>query len=216
VFFSLILGVQILVAASGGVTPLAHWFEIFGLSRSGFFEGRIWQPLSYGILHGNWLHAGLNAAFILLIGSRIEFIAGRPAMLKVTLAGALAGGLAHLLLGSGLLVGMSGACMALLILLTTLSPESRMFPLPVSGKSLGLGLLMAALLLALIDPALGIPVASSAGKALTNNGMGSWFQLGHACHFGGGLAGWLCGRWLLRPRVSLQHLRRDRARREAG
>jgi hypothetical protein len=39
--------------------------------------------------------------------------------------------------------------------------------------------------------------------------------MGHACHFGGGMAGWLFGRWLLRPRISLERLRRDRERREA-
>jgi membrane associated rhomboid family serine protease len=44
--------------------------------------------------------------------------------------------------------------------------------------------------------------------------MGHWFRIGHACHFGGGLAGWIYGRWLLRPRVSLKQLERSRARRE--
>ncbi len=215
-FSCLIVGVHVLVTAGGGVDMLARWYETFGLSRRGFFEGGIWQPLTYGVLHGNWWHAGLNALFILLIGSRIEHMAGRPSVLKVIVFGVLAGGISHLLIGSGLLVGLSGACMALLILLTTLSPQSRMFPLPVSGKSLGLGILVAELILALIDPALGLPLASSAGKALADNGMGSWFQMGHACHFGGGLAGWISGRWILRPRVTIQHLRRARARREVG
>jgi membrane associated rhomboid family serine protease len=50
---------------------------------------------------------------------------------------------------------------------------------------------------------------------MATHGMGTWFDLGHACHFGGGVAGWLYGRWLLRPRVSLERLRRDRERHEA-
>jgi membrane associated rhomboid family serine protease len=103
----------------------------------------------------------------------------------------------------------------LLLLLTTLSPQSRMMPLPVSGKSLGLGILAAELILALIDPAAGLPGFSKLGEILAGHGLGGWFQIGHACHFGGGVAGWVLGRWLLRPRITLERLRRDRERQEA-
>lgn len=106
--------------------------------------------------------------------------------------------------------------MALLLLLTTLSPQSRMMPIPLSGKSLGLGILTTELLFALADPQLGLPGISALGNWLASHGMGSGFQLGHACHFGGGLAGWLLGKWLLRPRITLKRLRRDRERREAS
>jgi membrane associated rhomboid family serine protease len=214
--FGTVVGFQIVVDAGGGVDALARWYEIFGLSRSGFLSGKVWQLLTHGLLHGAWWHAGLNAVFVLLIGSRIEFIAGRAMLIGVTLAGVLGGGIAHLAIGSGLLVGLSGGCIALLLCLTTLSPQSRMFPLPVSGRSLGLGILLAELMLALIDPELGLPGFSAIGDAAAAHGMASWFQIGHACHFGGGLAGWICGRWMLRPRVTLERLRRDRARREAG
>lgn len=215
-WFGIVMGIQTLVATAGGLDALGSWYENLGLSRDGFLSGKIWQVLSYGFLHGAWWHAGVNAVFVLLIGSRIEHMVGRSALMRASLAGVLGGGFGHLLLGSGLLVGFSGGCVALLLLLTTLSPQSRMFPLPVSGKSLGLGILMAELILALIDPALGLPGFSVAGRGLVNHGMGSWFQMGHACHFGGGLAGWLYGRWLLRPRITLDRLRRERARREAG
>jgi membrane associated rhomboid family serine protease len=211
-----ILTVQMLVAIGGGPDSLSWWFETLGLSRGGFLSGQVWQVFSYGWLHGGWWHAGLNALFVLVIGSRIELMAGRSAMLKASIAGVVAGGLGHLILGSGLLVGFSGGCLALLLLLTTLSPDSRMFPLPVSGRSLGLGLLIAEFVLALLDPALALPGFAWIGKALIAKGLGFWFELGHACHLGGGLAGWAFGRWLLRPRVSLDRLRRERARREAG
>jgi membrane associated rhomboid family serine protease len=213
--FGLVLGIQAVVAVSGGVDRMGVYFEALGLSRAEFLTGKIWQPLTYGLLHGAWWHAGLNALFVLLIGSRIEYICGRAILLKAILGGVVSGGFMHLLLGSGLLVGLSGGCMALLILLTTLSPQSKMFPLPISGKSLGLGILIAELMLAMIDPALGLPGFAAIGKIVVSNGFGSWFEMGHACHFGGGLAGWACGRWMLRPRVSLDRLRRDRARREA-
>ena len=212
----LVLGIHLWAVKAGGTELPGAWYDTFGLSRSGFLAGKLWQVASYGLLHGSWWHVGLNALFVLAIGPRIEGIIGSPAMVRVMLAGVLAGGLCHLLLGSGLLVGLSGGCVALLLLLTTLSPQSRMFPLPVSGKSLGLGIMAAELLLALADPALDLPVVSVAGRWLCGHGMGAWFHVGHACHFGGGLAGWLYGRWLLRSRVTLDQLRRDRARREAG
>ncbi len=219
---AVILGIQALVMAVGGPVrqPAWSWFEILGLSREGVFSGKIWQIFSYGFLHGSGWHAGVNALFVLLVGSRIEHAAGRAAMVKAVIFGVIGGGVGHLVLapgGSGapLLVGLSGGCVGLLLLLTTLSPQSRMMPLPVSGKSLGLGILSAELVLALIDPALGLPGFSKLGEILARHGLGTWFQIGHACHFGGGLAGWVFGCWLLRPRITLGRLRRDRERREA-
>ena len=220
---ALVLGVQLLVTAAGGQNrqPAWSWFETFGLNRQEVFSGKIWQVFTYGFLHGGWLHVGLNSLFLLVIGSRIEHMTGHAGIVKATFVGVLGGGVGHLILAPGgsnapLLVGLSGACMALLLLLTTLSPQSRMMPIPVSGKSLGLGILTAELILALIDPSLGLPGFSELGMWLVNHGQGAWFQLGHACHFGGGLAGWMLGKWLLRPRISLKRLRRDRERREAG
>ena len=209
-----VMTIQAWVSSQGGIEVLGGWFENLGLSREGFSSGKIWQILSYGMLHGAWWHAGVNALFVLVIGSRIEHVAGRAAMMRVMVAGVLGGGAGHLLLGSGLLVGLSGACLALLLLQVTLSPQSRMMPLPVSGKILGIGILVTALALTLINPQLGVPGLSDVGQMLVNHGLGGWFQMGHACHFGGGLAGWLYGCWILRPRVTLKTLRRDRARRE--
>ncbi|MES2660499.1 MAG: rhomboid family intramembrane serine protease [Verrucomicrobiota bacterium] len=222
-FAAIILAIELLVTLAGGrdTQPARSWYDMLGLARGEFLAGKVWQILTYGFLHGGWVHVALNAVFILLIGSRIEHMVGRKGLVIATLAGVLGGGICHLILapggtGSPLLVGISGGCMALLLLLTTLSPQSRMMPLPVSGRSLGLGILLAALLLALMNPALGIPGLSMLGTLLVDSGFGIWFEMGHACHFGGGLAGWIVGRWILRPRITLERLRRDRVRREAN
>jgi membrane associated rhomboid family serine protease len=211
---ALILGIHALVVATGGVNAHGAWFAALGLGRGELASGGIWRLLSYAFLHGSWLHVGLNAALIVGVGSRIESMAGHAVAVRVMLAGLLAGGLFHVLLAPGLLVGFSGAAVALVLLLVTLSPESRMFPLPVSGKSLGIGIIVAELFLALLNPELGVPYLATLGKGMET--MGDWFHIGHACHLGGGLAGWAFGRWLLRPRVSLESLRRERARIEAG
>lgn len=211
-----ILGFHLVVSLCGGVDAVGSWYQNLGLSREGVLSGKIWQLASYGLPHGGWLHALLNALFILIIGSRVERMVGTRMMLLVVLAGVAGGGVFHLLIGSGLLVGLSGGCFALLLMLTTLSPDSRMFPILISGRSLGVGILAAELLLALIDPGSEIPQFERIGGWLVKHDMGAWFRMGHACHLGGGLAGWVFGRWVLRPRVTLKRLRRDRARREAG
>jgi membrane associated rhomboid family serine protease len=206
--------IHLILESFGGNEFLGWLYNNFGLSRDGFLAGKVWQLLSHGMLHGAWWHVALNALLVLLVGSRIENVAGAAAMVKCTAIGILAGGLCHLLLGTGMLVGLSGGCFALLLFLTTLSPQSRMFPLPLSARSLGGGVLLAALLLALINPDAGVSGFAAVGKWLADHGMGSWFDMGHACHFGGGIAGWMYGRWVLRPRVTLARLRSDRARRE--
>jgi membrane associated rhomboid family serine protease len=212
---AVIIAVQMFVDTFGGATAPDWWFENLGLSRGGFLSGKIWQLLSHGLLHAGWRHVGLNALLVLLVGSRIEHVAGSAVMARCMVLGITAGGLFHLLLGAGLLIGLSGGCFALLLLLTTLSPQSRMLPLPLSGRSLGGGILVAALLLALINPEIGVPGFAPVGRLLADHGMGSWFRIGHACHLGGGVVGWLYGRWILRPRVTLARLCRDRARRES-
>jgi membrane associated rhomboid family serine protease len=219
----LILVVHLLVTLLGGPDrqPARLLYETFGLNREGIVAGEFWKIVSYALLHGSWSHVSLNALFVLLVGSRIEHMVGQRIMRLTAFVGVLGGAFGHLLLapgelGSPFLVGLSGACLALLLMLTTLSPQSRMMPLPVSGKSLGLGILITALMLALIHPALNLPGFSNIGKTLVARGMGWWFEMGHACHFGGGMAGWLYGRWLLRPRITLNRLRADRKRREAN
>ncbi len=184
----------------------AWLFSTFGLSREGLLAGKAWQLLTHGIFHGNGIHLFINSLGLLLIGSRVERIYGSAALGRVFLAGVLAGGVAQVLLAPPSqrdfhLVGASGGLIALLLWLTTVSPDSRMRPVPVSGKNLGRGILLAEagfLLASWLAPESGVQVIS------------------HGCHLGGGMAGWLLGRHLLRPAVTLQELRKDRARREGA
>ena len=122
------------------------------------------------------------------------------------LFGVLAGGLLHLLTGvlllrngyaESYLVGISGACLALLLTLTTLSPNDRFRFLPVSGKNLGLGLIIAELLLWFMHPGLGLPVFSHLGEQLVTWGGPGLFRISHACHLGGAL-----GRLLVGPKAA--------------
>jgi len=216
----LILGIHGLVSWAGGPQHIPQWYLALGLRRETVLDGQVWQIFTYAWLHGSWAHALVNALCVLVLGGRVEQVLGPRGLFKTLVAGILGGALGHLLLAEGgkqafPLVGISGACVALLLVITTLSPQSRMFPLPVSGRSLGLGMLLAALLLALADPKLGVPGLATFGQALVNRGLGNWFAVGHACHVGGGVAGYLYARWILRPGPTLSHLREERNRREA-
>lgn len=218
--FAVLLCTQLWVESRGGYLALPGCYQTFGLSLNGVLHGEVWQLITHAFLHGSWLHALANASCLLMLGTRIEYYLGGRALLRVLGIGVIGGAVAHLSLAPlrveiGPLVGSSAACFGLLTLITTLSPESRMWPLPVSGRNLGLGLLFSSAVLALIDPSLEIPGLSFIGHWFSQRGLSSWWSIGHACHFGGALAGWLYGRWLLRPRVSLNRLRRERARREA-
>lgn len=214
IWSALILGIQWFVSTMLQPADVGRLLMELGLSREGLFSGKIWQLLSYGLFHGNGWHAGLNILLLMGMGSRVEWILGKRTMSLVMVSAVLLGGISHLLLGSGVLVGASGAGFGFLMLVATLSPESRLLPVPVSAKNLGRGILISSALFCLIQPDLGVPGAAALGDWLRQNGWSAWFQVSHACHLGGGIAGWLWGCWLLRPRANLDDLRRARARRE--
>ncbi|MFP6864663.1 MAG: rhomboid family intramembrane serine protease [Roseibacillus sp.] len=225
--------VQVVVTSLGGVAKVGEsgFYEIVGLRRPGLLDGQVWQLVTHPFVHAGWLHLMFNWLIVFLIGGRVHQILGGRACLKIFFGGVLAGSLLHLLfhpkfplgeLGpSGELaawpplVGASAGAMALLLALTSLSPDSRMWPLMVSGKNLGRGLLAASLILFALTPGLNLPVLSFIGSWLVKHaGSEALFQIGHIYHFGGGLVGMLYVRRLLRSPVSLQKLQRARERRE--
>ena len=209
-----ILLVHLWTLAEVGSGNEVAWYRMFGLSREGMSESRYWQIFSHGWLHGSWGHLLVNAVLMWLLGTRLELMMGWRVMLLVTFSGIVAGGLVHLLLGHGLLVGISGGALALLLCLASLSPDARVLPLGVSARNLGRGLLIGELLLALADPMLGMPGFSQLGAWLVDQGFASVFQLGHACHFGGGLMGMLFARKWRGPRLTREKLRLEREKRE--
>jgi len=220
VFALLILGIHGLVEFTGGVQQSPQIYLAFGLRRAQVTSGAFWQCLTYACLHGSWLHVMLNALCVLILGARVEHILGSRFFLQILITGVLGGALGHLILAdagtdASPLVGISGACVAFLLVLATLSPESRMFPLPVSARSLGIGVLAAELLLALLNPSLGVPGLAPVGGWLVAHGLAGWFVISHACHVGGGVTGWLWGKWILRPPATLKQLHQARQRHEA-
>ena len=217
------------LALRGGYQAHPAIYEWLGLSRGGIQDWRLWQFATHPFLHGNWAHLLGNVAVIYFAGAAIVRILGNRWFLAIFGAGVLAGGIFHVLLHpslmllepgvltpSGPLVGASGGGMALLVALTVMAPDARVWPFPVSGKNFALGIMIAALLLYLMTPTLEIPVFSALGEQAVDAGMATVFRMGHACHFGGGLAGFLLMRWFLRSPVTLAELQRQRAKREGS
>jgi membrane associated rhomboid family serine protease len=200
---ALFAGIHGLVVESGS----PDWiFLRLGLSSDHMDFTIIWRSLTYAFIHGNPGHLFVNLAGLLLVGSRVERIGGPATVRKVFVVGAIAGGLAQLALAPPAqqgtpLVGASGGVAALLLWLTTASPDSRTWPLRVSGRNLGRGVVLAEagfLVAGWWVPGMGLPAVA------------------HACHLGGALAGAWLARRLLRPGPSLDDLKRQRARRESA
>ena len=214
--FGFLLLIQAVVSLDGWSPFDAAPWEFWGLSRNGIKQGFVWQIVSYGLIHGSWLHFSVNGLGLLVLGSRIEHIAGCKVVLVTIAIGIVAGAAAHLLFGSGILVGFSAGVFALWMLLVSLSPQSRLFPVVFCPSLwLGWGVLGLSLIFAISDPRSGFPWPEALRISSTGGFWSPLYDIGHACHFGGGLAGWVVSLWLLRTRISMETLKRQRARRES-
>ena len=186
-----------------------------GLHREGLQQGHIWSLFTHALLHGSWTHWLTNSFFLYYFGGRIHAIFGEKEVWRTALVTTLIGGISHLVVqGHNPLVGASGAAFGLFIALTTVSPESKMFPLPIRARNLRNGFLLASVLFLLMIPPLEIPVFSRMGQLIIQWGGQHLFNIGHAYHLGGALAGMLAMRKYLRKPITLAQLRRERAERE--
>ncbi|MBK1792380.1 rhomboid family intramembrane serine protease [Persicirhabdus sediminis] len=179
-------------------------YLIFGLGFEPFTHGRVWQLLSYALLHANASHLFTNVIMLVYSGRKIQHILGRRRCAEFILVGALAGGIFHLgeswlLHANGApsttLVGISGAVFALLCGYCTLSPTSRFFPLPVKAINLRNGIIIASSLLMLSHPQLAIPGISQLGKWFFQHTLQDVYMISHSCHLGGALAGTFLANW---------------------
>lgn len=212
-----VVAVHAWVEGQGGYQEVAELYRKAGLSRASWQQGHYASLLTYALLHGSWMHLFCNALLLLFLGARVENLLGGKKFLLLIVGGTLLGGVVHLLMSgesSALLVGASGATMALLLTVTTLSPQSRMFPLPLAAGNVGLGVMISSLLLMFLDPDAPIQIFAGWGKSLAAIYGEDLFRIGHACHFGGALFGFLLGRWVLRRPVTLEELQEQRERRE--
>ncbi|MGJ8694858.1 MAG: rhomboid family intramembrane serine protease [Verrucomicrobiaceae bacterium] len=218
---------HVLVVATGGVTSeaegLRDLYLEWGLSWPGIQSGRFGQILTHSFLHGDWSHVLVNAALFFYTSARIGHVL-RPSRVVILFAAcSLISGLAHLLsqalipgLGNDLLVGASGGVMGMFLAVTVIHPDSKMMLLPVSGRNIGKGFLIASALLFLMDPRLEIPLFGIVGEWVISAVGKEIFAIGHLVHFSGGLVGILLVGRLLPRLVTLEELREERAAKEGS
>jgi membrane associated rhomboid family serine protease len=208
----MLFAVQFVSAQWIGLENAQH---ILGLNRSDLFSGNILQLFTYPFIHGDGMHLALNAIALLILGSKVEHIIPKRTFKQLGAYAVIAGGVLFLLLSpsSQTLVGASPVCFALLLMLVTLSPDSRFLPVFLTGKTLGIGIMMIHVVLATVHPDLPTGPLAESGRWLAES-FPDLFKTSHACHLGGALVGWIYGVYLLRPRITLETLRKQRASRE--
>ena len=212
----LMILMHVFIVLTGGIYAHQSIYERWlGLKSESLLEGKIWLLVSYSFLHGNWFHLFTNVAMIWLIGGRLMVILDQKRVALCMLLGSVVGGLFFvgfdLWSGAGsLLVGSSGAAFALFILMACLSPNDKLIPIPVRAKNMAVGVLAASLILSLAHPGIDLPLFKSIARWLEQMQMSAVFQVAHACHLGGGLAGlWISSR-VMGKLISLDDLRKSR------
>ncbi|MFN7144826.1 MAG: rhomboid family intramembrane serine protease [Myxococcota bacterium] len=77
-------------------------------------DGEAWRLVSYGFLHTDWLHLGLNALALWGLGRVVEAVFGPVRALWLFVVSVVGGGLLSLVGGGTVLVGASGGVFGLL------------------------------------------------------------------------------------------------------
>lgn len=114
----------------------------FGLTSDLVLSGWVWQLISYGFLHGSFMHILFNMLALWMFGSELAEIWGERSFLKFYLLTMLSGGLVTLLahvLGvpQGTVVGASGAIYGLLVAFAFTWPNREllfMLIFPIKAK----------------------------------------------------------------------------------
>ncbi len=167
--------------------PLDAWF---GLSIGGLAHGRLWQPLTYMLLHGGLWHFFVNMLALFFFGPEVERAIGTRRFLAAYVLCGIAAGLGWILISAlphqlaGPCIGASGAVFGAMGIFGALFPNRTItlllflvIPITLTARTLVLALMAVALL--------------SLG----------WDQQGgiaNAAHLVGGVAGYLYGRRLAR------------------
>jgi membrane associated rhomboid family serine protease len=88
-------------------TPLVHGAYPGGIAAD------VWTFVTYALLHGNWLHLGLNAVWLLAFGTPVARRFGTARFLSFFAVAAAAGAVAHLVTHAGERAVMIGASAAI-------------------------------------------------------------------------------------------------------
>src|SRR5450432_1012919 len=204
---------QTAVSIIYGPTVAYHYITlVFGLVPHAVTHGlRVWQPFTYIFLHGGLLHLLINMLMLWMFGRELELIWGQRRFLNFFMFCGVGAGLIEVFIKTipvffGKLpsdtptIGASGAIFGILIANAVLFPDRKIWllPLPVTIP---------------MRPYVAIMAAVEFFLTLGASGDG----VGHLCHLGGMLVGYLYLRrssllYNVRNSVSDWKLQRNRKR----
>jgi len=190
-----------------------HWFKLlFGLVPSAVIPGlRVWQPFTYIFLHGGIGHLLINMLWLWMFGRDLEVVWGERRFLNYFFMCGVGAGLIELLVKTIPMlfgkppsdipsIGASGAIFGILIANAVLFPDRRIWliPFPITIP---------------MRPYVAAMGAIEFFATLGSSGDG----IGHLCHLGGMLVGYLYLRrgtllYSVRNSVSDWQSRRNRKR----
>lgn len=181
---------EVFLLAREGPSGLSRW----ALSGRALQEGMYWTLVTHLFLHGSLLHLMVNVLALWFIGPEVEMMLGRMRYAVTYFVSGVAGGLLQTAFSAPTveLVGASGAVCGVLLAFVVAYPQMPLrallfFILPVSMKArtLGWGLIVVSLLLAVL---------------------GILPQIGHLAHLGGALAGAALTYWWLPPAAARRRI----------
>jgi membrane associated rhomboid family serine protease len=162
--------------ANAGPAPADFLWREFPLSVEGLREGRLWQPITYLLLHVDFMHLFWNMLGLLFFASVLESRVSPSSVYGLFLAGGLAGAAGHVawcLAGfdstAHPVAGASGAVTALLVagaLRAPGAPFLMFLVLPVPLWVLGVVYLSRDVLAAVTDSAGDVAVQAHIGGAV--------------------------------------------------
>ncbi len=177
---------QTLATVAGLALPLDAYF---GLSRGGLMHGRLWQPVTYLLLHGGLWHFFVNMLGVFFFGPEVERAIGTRRFLLAYLLSGVVAGIGWVTISAlpqqyaGPCIGASGAVFGVMGIFGALFPNRVItlllfFVIPVRMTARTLVIVLMAV-------------------ALMSLGWDSG-GIAHSAHLVGGLAGYLYGRHLAR------------------
>lgn len=204
--------VQTLAGLLIGLQATAWINHFFGLVPLGPIPGlRIWQPFTYMFLHGGLLHLLLNMLFLWMFGRELELVWGQRRFLNYFFICGVGAGLIEVLIKTIPIafghwpsdiptIGASGAIFGILMANAVLFPDRRIWllPFPVTIP---------------MRPYVAAMAAIEFFLTLGSSGDG----VGHLCHLGGMLVGYVYlrrGSFLYSVRNSVSDWKYQRNRRK--
>lgn len=172
---------QALLWSGEGPPDVGEW----ALSGQALSEGRWWTLVTHLFLHGNLLHLFVNVLALWFIGPEVERTLGSGRFLLLYFAAGVAGGLLQIAFSApqAQLVGSSGAVCGVLLSFTTAYPDRRLqallffiVPVNMKARTLGWGLIVFSLVLAVLNILPQIGHLAHLGGALVGAGLTWWWR----------------------------------------